>query len=310
MADILYNITGQTLDFDAPEGRPSSVTSVSVWPMSGSDDDTAETAIGSPAVETNPNTTFDVVSGAGQTDPTKCNLTAVTGISVGRKYLATNADGQTEWLEVVDVNSTGYALARYPLHNSYAVGDSFASTRISATVDSTWVADSNNISDNLDPNPGYRVRWVYVVSGVTYVHDTYFDLVRYKGQHTVKPSDVEVLIPGWLDALPIEHRSDRGRAIIDRAYEDVRLDLMESGIPDELLRNADVRDDLTIRKTIVLSEEAKVILGSGSLDGLDVATKRYQGRLDKLIRITNRTAMAVGNSGGGARPTVVGIWEK
>ncbi len=40
---------------------------------------------------------------------------------------------------------------------TYASGDTFQSTRIQATVDSTWVADETNITtDDVGPNPMYR----------------------------------------------------------------------------------------------------------------------------------------------------------
>jgi len=77
--DIVYGVTGQTVYFDAPEGRPSSVTSVEVFLWDVSDDDTAEAAVGSGSVETNPNTTIDAASGYGQTDARVLNVAATTG---------------------------------------------------------------------------------------------------------------------------------------------------------------------------------------------------------------------------------------
>lgn len=310
MTDILYNVTGQSLFLDCPEGRPSSVTSATVLLMTTGDDGTADSALGTPAVETNPNTTFDADSGLGQTDETLCNLAATTGIAIGRSYLASNAASESEWVEVTGITSGASVNVRHPLANAYASADSFVSTRITATVDSTWVADSSNLSDDLDPNPRYRVRWVYVVGGLTYVRDTYFDLVRYKGQHNVRPTDVDLLVPGWLDALPGEHREDRGIRLIDKAYAEVQLDLMESDVPDELLRNRDIVDSLTVRKAVLLAEEAKAILGGGSDFALTVAMQKYQGRLDKLIRVTNKTAMSTDTSGAGVVTTSTGIWGK
>jgi len=282
-----------------------------VWPMSGSDDDTAESAFGAPAIETNPDTTFDANSGDGQSNPRVLNLASTTGIAIGRKYLATNSTSESEWIEVVEINSGNSVTARHALRNAYASADTFESTRIQATVDSTWIADSNNITDDSDPNPGWRARWTYVdAGGTTRVVDTYFDVVRYKGQHTVQPIDVDCLVPGWLDSLPPEHREDRGAKLIDRAYDEVVLDFHEFSLPDEMIRNRDVLNSLVTRKAILLAEEAKVILGTGTPEGLDLADRRYQGRLDKLVKVANKTAVATGNSGAGSRPASLGFWEK
>src|SRR5436190_5204308 len=102
--DILYGVTGQSLVFDAPEGRPSSVTSSTVHENIAGDDEQAESATtGSASVETNPNTTFDAASGVDQTDPRKCFLAATTGITPGRTYLAVNATLERDWVEVMAV---------------------------------------------------------------------------------------------------------------------------------------------------------------------------------------------------------------
>jgi len=279
--------------------------------MGGSDDDTAETAFGSPSIEANPDTTFDANSGEGSSNPNVCNLASTTGIEVGRKYLATNANSESEWVEVVSVTAGVSVTVRHPLRNAYVSGDTFQSTTVQATVDATWIADSNNISDDTDPNPSYRVRWTWVDAGsTTRVIDEYFDVVRYQGQHTVRPVDVDLLVPGWIDSLPGEHREDRGAALLDAALDEVRLDLQEFDLADEMLRNRVVVDALVTRKAIALSEEAKVILGSGSIEGLELAQSKYQARMDKLLRVTNKVTTATGTSGAGARPTAVGFWGK
>ncbi len=306
--DILYNVTGQTVYLDCPEGRPSSVTSATVYPMTTGDDGTSESALGTPAVETNPNTTFDATSGLGETNPNLCNLAATTGIAIGRIYLATNAASESEWVEVKEISSGASVTTRHPLENAYASADSFVSTRITATVDSTWVADKTNITDDLDPNPGYRVRWVYVVNSTTYVRDTYFDLVRYKGQHNVRALDVDAVVPGWIDALPNEHREDRGQRLIDAAYTSAKCDMMEATAADELIRHREVIDELVKYKAVLKAEEAKVILGATQNPlSLEVAERNYNRLFDGLIRITHKTAQSVDSTGAGARPLAAGI---
>ncbi len=265
--DILLDVTGQTIVCDAMEGRPSSVASVTVYRWASSDNDTAESAAGSPTVETNPNTTTDAAAGTSESNPKLIPLTATTSIEAGRRYLLTDASSLKEWVEVDAVASGVSVTAKHPLHNDYASGATFASTRMTATIDSTWVTDESNVDASAGPNPMFRARWVYAVAGVTYVADTYFNLVRYAGKHGVLPQDVEAIDAGWLDRLPIDHRHDQGRRLIDEAYRAVKIDLHEIDLDDAGIAESEVIDELTRLKA------------SG-----DAA--KYQTRLDALVRLT------------------------
>lgn len=301
--DIIFGITGQTLYFDCPEGRPSSVTSVEVWPWDVDDDQLEEAAIGAGSVETNPSTTIDAASGYGQTDARILNVTATTGFTVGRSYLVTSADGAKEWFEVGEVDSGNYVIARHPLHNAYAASDTVQSTRIQATIDSTWVADETNLlGDQTGPNPGYRVRWVYVVGGTTYVADTYFSLVRYGERHGVLPSDIEAMIPGWLDRLPTDHRNDQGRRLIDDAYRGVSIDLHQIDLAASSIASSVVIDELVRYKAVELCEVARAYEGASDSGRVQLATVRYKERLDSLLRIVSR--VPVRTEGGAATPTI------
>ncbi len=296
--DILYGVTGQSLYFDCPEGRPSSVTSSTVYANTTGDNGTTESALtGSAAVETSPDTTFDAASGDGQADPRKCNLTATTGTAIGRVYLATNATLEREFVEVRAISSADHIIAREPLQNSYAATDTFVSTRITHSVDSTWVADSSNISGDIDPNAKYRWRLVYVVSSVTYVHDLYFDLLRYAGRHDVTPMDVDRKFPGWLDRLPTYYREDQGRALIDEAYKEIKYDLYNELKADQAIRNREVLNEL-------------VILRAGMLvDPTDVNERRYQDRFAQIIRFT-KVPMSTSSGAGASAVLPTLIWSK
>lgn len=301
--DVVFDVTGQSLVFDCPEGRPSSVTSVSIFPWDASDDADSEwSATGT--VETNPNTTVDAATGWGQSDPRIVNVAATTGFAADRTYLITAADGFKEWFTVGQINSGVSVTARHPLHNTYADADTVQSTRITATVDSTWVADSGNLRDDAGPNPHYRVRWVYVVSNVTYVADTYFNLVRYAGTHGVLPQNVDTMSAGWLDSLPPDHRESQGRALIDNAYTAVKFDLHAIWTDDAMMANAEVVDELTRYKTLELGEFAKVLAGSGDTTAYQVARDAYQRRFDSLSRITNKTPIRDTSGAAQERPAV------
>lgn len=285
--DIYFSVTGQTLVCDAPEGRPSAVTSVNVYRWDQSDDDDDEfTPSGS--VETNPNTTTDAAAGSDQTNPNNIPLTATTGIEAGRSYLITSATGEKEWVEVLQISSADSVIARHPLHNTYASGSTFQSTRMTATVDATWVADETNMDSTPGPNPMFRVRWVYVVSSKTYVQDTYFNLVRYAGRHGVLPGDIDAMHPGWLDRLPTTHREDQGRRLIDEAYRAVKLDLAGISFDDSAIAESEVVDDLVRWKAIELGEWSTLLQSGVDSARYDAARSAYSSRLDSLVKLTTK----------------------
>lgn len=305
--DIVFDATGQSLYFDVPEGRPSSVTSCSVFRWDVSDDDIAESAIGTPAVETNPATTLD---GAAASLAQSIPLTATTGIAVDRRYLITSAAGVKEWVEVESVTSAVSVAIKHPLLNTYASADTFQSTRITAAVDATWIADETNLTtDDVGPNPMYRARWVYVVGGVTYVADSYFNVVRYAARHGVQAQDMDSLVPSWLDTLPTDHRADQGRKLIDDAYREVRIDLHQVDLAASSVAESEIVDELVRLKCVESGEWAKFYAGSGDSQRAEVASRRYQTRLDALVRIVSR--IPVRDNTGAATPVVaVGLTRR
>lgn len=303
--DITFDLASQLLTFDCPEGRPSAVTSVDVFRWDVSDDDTAETAAGAGSVETNPNTTIDAASGYGQSDPHVLNVAATTGFVADRSYLVTSATGQREWFDVAAIASAVSVTTRHPLHNAYASADTVQSTRIQATVDASWVADEENITtDVVGPNPMYRVRWVYVVAGVTYVADSYFNLVRYAARHGVTGQDVESMLPGWLDSLPTDHRIDQGRKLIDNAYREVKIDLHQVDLTASGIAESEIVDELVRYRAVELGEWSKFLANGSDQTRAESAAKRYQARLDSLIRIVTRVPVRDKDGGATASASV------
>lgn len=299
--DIVFGVTGQAVYHDCPEGRPSSVVSVSIWPWDVDDEQIVENAAGTPAVETSPNTTIDATSGYGQGDARTVRVAATTGFAVGRSYLITSSTGVKEWFEVREIAAGSHVHARHPLHNDFSSGDTVQSTRIQATIDSSWVADKEHLHlDSTGPNPGYRVRWVYVVSGVTYVSDTYFNLVRYGERHGVLPADVESMVPGWLDRLPTDHRNDQGRRLIDDAYRGVTIDLHQIDLSASAIASSVVIDELVRYKAIELCEVARAYDGASDATRVKLASDRYAERLDSLLRVVAR--VPVRTEAGSATP--------
>jgi hypothetical protein len=304
--DILYNVTGQTLYWDPPEGVPSSVTSATCYLIGTGDDGTTESATTGSASIDSVSTTFDAASGYGQSEPRQLNLASTSNIAKGAPYLAESATtGETEWHTVSRIVSNNYVYAVEPARLTYASSDTFKGTRISISVDSTWVADSSNITDDTSPNPGYRVRWVYVVDSVTYVHDGYFDLVRYPGTHSVTPQDMISVVPNWIDRLPTYHAEDGGQRLIDQAYENVKWDMHRAGHADEMIRHSGAIDRLVQLQAWAILERtgASEVQQALSIDA-------YNDELDGLVRVVTKIPEATDTSGAGADTTATAIWGK
>lgn len=299
--DILYAVASQSLHLDC-ESRPTSVTSVEVFEMADGDSDTAESATTGSASIDSASTTVDADSGpSNTTQASRLNVVDTSGFEVGRQYLVTSqTTGASEWIEAMAVASDDYIEARAPLFQDYGSGDLVESTRISISIDDSWAATQSNITGWRDPNPGYRVRWVYrAADGGTKIRYSYFDLARVAGQHNVTAADVDALVPGWLRMLPLDHEADQGARLISKAYEQVTIDLHAEGIPDQQARNQDMIDELTVRKTIVLTHEAKALAGGDPLT-VELAREIYTARFGTLVKHPEQVKFDVSTDDSGA----------
>lgn len=312
--DIKFGQLAQHLILDVPEGRPR-VISAEVFHLNEGDDSGKEDAISSPCLEVNPNTTLGALAGISQADQRNLPVVAATGIvgGGGRLYLLEGANGQREWVEPMEVIVATPALTlRHQLENDYTAAATFQSTRIKARVLDSWVTDTSHLSDDGDPNPGYRVRWVYEITrgGVCTreVRDTYFDLLRLEGMHDVRAADVFETFDVIKHSMPTDHRSDELRTLIDRAYHEVRIDFQTASKADEMIRNRTVMNNLVTWKTAVLWA-LNAFLESGVDDGRhDALDKAYNTKFDKLIQVTPNTAMASGTSGAAEPQRGSPIW--
>ncbi len=287
--DLLYGAPAQVLHYDCPEGRPTQIRSSKIFQAATGDDGTEEDAVTSSAAVNAASTTFAAASGVDEGDPRRCNLVATTNILIGRGYLATNALGETERLEVTGVSSDSYVVAREPLQNAYVAADTFVSTRVTQEVASGWVNDTANISGEFTPFPQYRWRLEYVVASVVYTRDVYFDLLRYAGRHDLTPMDVDRRAPGWMQRLPTQYREDQGRSLIDDAYQVIRFDLYNLDTPDQAIRDRGAVNELVALKAIEM------------VDRDELNARRYADRLNQLAA-WGRLPVSV-DSGAGSVPS-------
>jgi hypothetical protein len=153
----------------------------------------------------------------------------------------------------------------------------------------------------------YRVRWVYVVGGVTSVADTYFNLVRYGARHGVTPLDVNSMLSAWLDSLPPDYRNDQGRKLIDEAYRAVRVDLHAIDLDDSSIAESEILDDLVRHRTVERFEWMR-FLSSPNVDQSKhlAARNEYQERLDSLVRLAAKIPVR-DNTGAATRIVPLGL---
>lgn len=280
--ELVFNLAGQTLFYDPPEGQATGTPTVSVFASDVDDDDTAESATSGSCSVGSVDTTFSASAG-----DTQVTVTSGTGITRGRRYLVTDTDGDREWVEVLSVSGTTVNL-RQPLVNNYAAGSTFQGCRISVTVDSTWIADDGNISDafwsDVPGAAGYRCRWSYTVDGTATIGVSFFDVVRYQAKNLVTPLDVDRRFPGWIDRLGSDYREDQGQALIDEAFQSIKMDALGDAQIVRQIRNTEVIRELTIYRANVIAQEASLFNGGSNVELVQAARDIYEQRYKQLIR--------------------------
>ena len=307
--EIVFNLSGQTFFYDPPElFRPSGTPTVEVFSTDEDDDGTAESATTGACSVDSVNTTL---SGAVSAGDTSLALTSSTGVSKGRRYLLTDSDGECEFVEIAGASGTSATL-RHPLVNGYASGSTFQGTRISIGVDSTWIADDANLTDSPElaaGASGYRLRWAYTVNGVATIGVSYADLVRYQAKNLVTPLDVDRLFPGWIDRLAPDYRADQGAALIDEAFNAVKMDALTDAQLLRRIRDTQILSDLVKHRAKLLAVQNDVLAGRTDDRALVVARDIYDQRYNALIR---EPKVAIDQSGGGSSGEAVRLpaWRR
>jgi hypothetical protein len=307
-SDIVYNVTGQTLEYRVPQGQPTSATFAARHDYDS--DDTAGEFTGAATVD-NVEVAVTGLSGPSQDDPQLLYIESTTGITVDRKYLVSES-GRKEWVQPVEIVTDNYIRCRYPLRNEYTTAATLASTYITAAVDSTWIADLDNISDPRDPNPGYRMRWTVVVAGVTYIAYSYFDVVRAPVSYQVDIDDVNARAPGLAMSIPTEYETEQGRPLLESAWRSVQARLATVDTDVDAFRNDQVLDELVILKSLqLLAGGGWKPLGYDSLAQYVIDTStNFETYFQQMIAVVTKPRMATDNSGAAQRVIATPYWSK
>ncbi len=319
--ELIFKLTGQSIYFDVPEGRPTATPTVQVFLSTNTDDGVTEAATTGSVSLDSVNTTLSSGASAGANTLV---VASATGITRGRRYLITDTDGDQEWIEVIALSGTTVT-TRQPLVNNYASSSTFVGTRISIAISDSWVSDLNKLTDvfwevwRTDRIPksdwpagsvGYRARWAYQISTTNYIGASFFDVVRYTAKQLVTPLAVDRRFPGWIDRLPPDYREDQGVALIAEALQAVKLDALGDAQVIRRFRETEILHDLVALKANVLALEAQVYAGSlSNTSAVELAEKRYQQRYDQLLRepkmMVDQTA-----SGASAQPQRLPITQR
>jgi hypothetical protein len=305
--DITYAVTGQTLTYRVAEGRPTSAT-FEVFDATAGDDGTADFS-GTATVDS-VSTTVDVASGRSQIDPQKLSLAATTSIATGTRYLLSEGS-KREWVEPIEIVSGDYIRVRHPLKNDYTTAATLVGTTITAAVDATWVADEANLSEHLDPDPGYRVRWAITFAGAVLIRYSFFDLVRAPIRAQVDIDDLDERAPGLIDTLPPQYAGDQGRSIVAAGERSLVARLAALDVDTDAIRDDQIYDELVLMRALyVLAMGGWHPVSFSALEYVKLTTDTFDRFLEQHLAVVNRVAMAPGTSGGvdvvDARP----FWSK
>ncbi len=160
--------TAATLYYQPQEGRASAATITIKTP---GDEDLAVAVTDAVATVDAVNTTTDAAAGASQDNRRLVPLTATTSIATGQTYLLTDTTGVKEWVEVDAIASGVSVTAKSDLEHDYSSGATFVGTRLSYLLAAANTTEALKDTD-------FRAEWTYTVGGVSYIHDTYYDVVR------------------------------------------------------------------------------------------------------------------------------------
>lgn len=292
--EIIFGVAGQSFIYDCPEGRPASNPAPTVEVFAADADDegaTEEATTGSVSIDS-VNTTLN---GAISRGAVAATLTDGTGVTRGRRYLL----GGVEWVEVASISGASVTF-RHPVINDHDDGATFEGTRLSIAVDASWVQDENNISDFAGMPPGasgYRLRWTYTANGEATLGVSYADLVRYQAKNLVTPLDVDRTFPGWIDRLSTDYRADQGAALIDEAFQALKMDALTDAQLVRRMRDTQVIAELVKYRANLLAVQTNVLANGGDPRTLDIARDLYDQRYNALVR---EPKIAVDHTGDGA----------
>lgn len=307
--DITFNVTGQSVTERVVEGQPDSAT-FKVFADTETDDATARFS-GSATVDT-VDTTVDAGSGPTQTDAHRLNVASTTGMQTKRKYLV-QEESMQEWVEILRIVTDQYVLVRHPLKNDYTSAATVKGATLSAAVDAAWVADSGNISDQENPLPDWRVRWLIdMPTGPDLVYVTFFDLVRVPIQTGLTMADLDLRFAGLVDKIGEDYDSEQGIPLIGESWRALKAELaVRVDVNDAALRDDERLRECHILKALQLVGESGLHPAQfAAAEYADLTKTNFERYFEAAYLLAPKNAIATGTGGGASTPSAQPFWRR
>lgn len=280
-ASIVYNVTGQTIEFYPPEwaeGVPVAAATYKVWRGGESMDNTPE--FSGTATADAVDTTFDGAAGFGQTNRKTCPLTSTANVVLGAFYRVGNALSQAELVEVGAIAAGVSVTARNDLQRDYVSTDTFKGLKQTITLDSTFLQTEANINALIDP---WKIEWIYTINSVQRQHMTFFDLVRVAKQHNVQAEDLYDVWPDLAFREDVDQRGEAWEPQISQGYLVVIEHLRDYGITISQVRDAQRLDLLVVYAALmIIAETGKAPKGRDVQVYIEERQAKYQSRLENV----------------------------
>lgn len=269
---------GQRFRFDPPDGRPASEPVPTLAVLSSGLRVPATTG----ACTVDPVET--TLHGDAYRGSPKIRVASTARFEVGGRYVMTKPEGEREWIEVIAITDDTLTL-KLPLIHRYAGAAVIRGCSISIAVDPAWSSERRNLTDTGRHRgvAGYKLRWTYTFDGRAITAVTWADLVTVPSSQLVTPLDVDKRNPGWLAALPPEHRANQGADFITEAFRVVRLEAAGDHHAARKIRDAQVLRELVQARAQVIRLEHEVLHGHARTGDLAVAETRYRNRYAQLV---------------------------
>lgn len=239
--------TGLTLEFEPPEGRPSTDGTVTVFdPRYAFDDAVNNPIVTGTATREAVDTTLTAAAGASQANPRNLPMVAPAALAVGEFVIVENAAKQRERVTVRKIAAAAVEIEE-PLVFEYATSDTVVSAKMaSPAIPDAFLQDEDNLAEH------YFARWTYTVDGVTTTATTRWDLVREPFRSNVQDSHLLDRYPDLLRVTSFKNHPATLKPIIAEATRDVMLDITKAGYDPDRVRGGEIVDRLVVYKSFEL----------------------------------------------------------
>jgi hypothetical protein len=319
---LIYNVTGQTLEWYPPAdevlrfGAPAAAT-YSVWRGESSLDETP-LFTGTATLDSVSQTTQNI-AGPTADDRSLVQVASGTGVTIGRRYLLTNAasNGGQRMIIVPRLVAGAFINHETDIGTTFTLPCTFQGLRQSFTIDASFIATLANINiygsllnrysswdsgDTKTEAPPYRVRWSYVLDSATRHAWTTFDVCRFPLKHNVTVDSIKGRLP---DAVLMEWQQQRGSDFqpqIEEAFDSVKFDIRLAGYDADMIQDPQIIDRLVMLKTIAILTEALEKARS------EKDEQAYQRAFEKSIGVVLKAWVSTDSSGAINPAPVPQLW--